>query len=251
MKKVTWSLWLVLVSNDYDAAFLSNKIVLELCPILNESGVDNWHRCNGSWKAYFTPCQLGRQILIHPKSAYPIYISKGSNPFNFHEIGCLLEGDLDTRNTGISPIGLWLGGHHTWEITMQIIDVNLLVSLHVSITYSLTDKYAFKYQVLYIASTNSLLCDIIADGFYWLVTFIFLLSIIHQFAHFCIPHSFGLVAIWYRLLPLLLWDQSQNYVTSYSGQMDHPLIFLGQDKSISWPNSPKTQFSAYVMDLQM
>ncbi len=102
---------------------LSDKIVPELCPIRNESGVDVWHRRNGSWKAYFTLCQLGRQILIHPKSAYPIYISKGSNPFNFHEIGCLLEGDLDTWNKRVSPIGFWLGGHHTWEITTQIIDV--------------------------------------------------------------------------------------------------------------------------------
>lgn len=147
-KTNTWSLWLVLVSSDYDAAFLSNKIVLELCPILNESGVDNWHRRNGSWKAYCTPCQLGRQILIHPKSAYSIYISKGSNPFNFREIGCLLEGDLDTRNTGISPIGSWLRGHHTWEITMQLIDVNFLMSFQVSITYNLSDKYIFKYQNL-------------------------------------------------------------------------------------------------------
>ncbi len=95
--------------------FLSDKIVLELCPILNESGVDNWHRRNGSWKAYFTLCQLGRQILIHPKSAYPIYISKGSNPFNFHEIGCLLEGDLDTWSTRNSPIGFWLEDITHWK----------------------------------------------------------------------------------------------------------------------------------------
>lgn len=147
-KTNSWSLWLVLVSNNYDVAFLSDTTVPELCPILNESGVDNWHRRNESWKAYFTLCQLGRQILIHPKSAYPIYISKGSNPFNFREIGCLLEGDLDTRNTGISPIGFWLRGHHTREITMQIIDVNLLMSFQVSITYRLSDKYIFKYQDL-------------------------------------------------------------------------------------------------------
>lgn len=61
--------------------------------------------------------------MIHPKSAYPIYISKGGNPFNFHEIGCLLEGDLSTWNTGIGPIGFLLRGHHTWEITLQITDV--------------------------------------------------------------------------------------------------------------------------------
>lgn len=41
-------------------------------------------------KADFTLRRRGRQILIHPpKSAYPIYISKESNPFNFREIGCL------------------------------------------------------------------------------------------------------------------------------------------------------------------
>lgn len=98
--------------------FLSNKNDLQLCPILNEPGVDNWRRRNGSWKAYFTLCQRGRQILIHPKSAYPIYISKGSNPFNFHEIGCLLWADLETWDTRISPEGFWLSGHHTWEISM-------------------------------------------------------------------------------------------------------------------------------------
>lgn len=67
--------------------------------------------------------------MIHPKSAYPIYISKGGNPFNFHEIGCLLEGDLSTWNTGIGPIGFLLRGHHTWEITLQMTPSGLLAVL--------------------------------------------------------------------------------------------------------------------------
>lgn len=67
--------------------------------------------------------------MIHPKAAYPIYISKGGNPFNFHEIGCLLEGDLSTWNTGIGPIGFLLRGHHTWEITLQMTPSGLLAVL--------------------------------------------------------------------------------------------------------------------------
>lgn len=60
-------------------------------------------------KADFTLRRRGRQILIHPpKSAYPIYISKESNPFNFREIGCLCvwvvvvkEGGCESGNHGI------------------------------------------------------------------------------------------------------------------------------------------------------
>lgn len=139
--------------------FVSNKIVLELCPILNEPGGGNWHRRNGLWKAYFPLCQLGRQILIHPKSAYPIYISKGGNPFNFHEIGCLLEGDLSTWNTGIGPIGFLLRGHHTWEITLQITDVFtsscVFFSSLINITFQIFKPTDYR-QVKYL---NTLILD--------------------------------------------------------------------------------------------
>lgn len=43
--------------------------------------------------------QGGRFPFI-PNLHIHIYISKGSNPFNFHEIGCLLEGASDPRDTG-------------------------------------------------------------------------------------------------------------------------------------------------------
>lgn len=120
-KTYIWSLWVVLRSDDYDAASswikLSWSCVPSLMSLESTTGTDVMGH-----EKLISLCQLGRQILIHPKSAYPIYISKGSNPFNFHEIGCLLVGDSDTWNTGVSPIGFWLWEHHTWEISMQIID---------------------------------------------------------------------------------------------------------------------------------
>lgn len=98
--------------------------------------------------------------MIHPKSAYPIYISKGSNPFNFHEIGCLLGGDLDTRNTRIGPIGFSLGGHHTWEITMQIIGAltsshQLLFSFFLTFPTFPINSFSDKYLNTMIHDNNN------------------------------------------------------------------------------------------------
>lgn len=112
------------ISNDCDAASalieMSWSCVRSLMSLELTTGTD----VMGHEKLISLCVNWGGRFLIHPKSAYPIYISKGSNPFNFHEIGCLLEGDLDSWNIWISPIGVWLRGHHTWEITVQIIDVS-------------------------------------------------------------------------------------------------------------------------------
>lgn len=90
-------------------------VLLDSGPIFNESGVTNRHQRWGLEKLFPLLCQPGRQILIQPKSAYLISISKGSNAFNFHEIGYLLAADLDAGKTEISAIGFFTLGEITAE----------------------------------------------------------------------------------------------------------------------------------------